>query len=146
VTDCPRENDVLELMRSGHADDDLRAHIASCAVCAEVAVVASALIDDRTMLVRNAEVPGSGIVWWRMQVRLRNEAAAVARRSMTAAQIAIVGFAVVIALVFLAAQSTDWVQHLIALAGAIPLAVVIVALTAWLALAPVAAWLALSKD
>jgi hypothetical protein len=81
-----------------------------------------------------------------MQVRLRNEAAAVARRSMTAAQIAIVGFAVVIALVFLAAQSTDWVQHLIALAGAIPLAVVIVALTAWLALAPVAAWLALSKD
>jgi hypothetical protein len=146
VTDCPRENDVLELMRSGHADDDLRAHIASCAVCAEVAVVASALIDDRTMLVRNAEVPGSGIVWWRMQVRLRNEAAAVARRSMTAAQIAIVGFAVVIALVFLAAQSTDWVQHLVALARAIPLAVVIVALTAWLALAPVAAWLALSKD
>lgn len=146
MTECPREKDVLELMRSGHADDDLCAHIASCAVCAEVAVVASALIDDRTMLVRNAEVPGSGIVWWRMQVRLRNEAAAVARRSMTAAQIAIVGFAVVIALVFLAAQSTDWVQHLIALASAIPLAVVIVALTAWLALAPVAAWLALSRD
>lgn len=146
MTECTRETDVLELMRSGHADDDLHAHIAACAVCAEVAVVAAALIDDRSTLARNAEVPGSGIVWWRMQVRLRNEAAAVARRSMTAAQIAIVGFAVIIALVFLAAQSTDWVQQLIALASAIPLAVVIVGLTAWLALAPVAAWLALSKD
>ena len=146
MTECIREQEVLELMRSGRADEDLRAHIAACSICADVAIVAATLLDDRTALVRNAEVPGSGLVWWRMQLRARNESAAAARRSLTATHIAIVGFAVVIALTFLAAQSTDWVQHLVAVAGAVPFAVLMAVLAAWLALAPVAAWLAFSKD
>lgn len=146
MTECPREQEVLELIRTGRADEELLAHITSCGGCADLAAVASALLDDRLTLMRHAEVPGSGLVWWRIQHRLRNETEAVARRSITAAHIAIVGFAVVVALVYLAAKSTDWVQHLVALAGAIPFAVLMVALTAWLVLAPVAAWLAFSKD
>ena len=58
MTECPRENEVLELVRTGRADDELRAHIASCGGCTDLAAVASALLDDRMTLVRNAEVPG----------------------------------------------------------------------------------------
>jgi hypothetical protein len=105
-----------------------------------------ALLEDRDALVRDAEVPRSGLVWWRLQLRLRNEQAAAARRAIVAAHVAIVGLAVAIGLLFLGARSVDLLHQLVALASAMPLALLVAMLTAWVALAPVAAWLALKRE
>ena len=48
TVDCCREDDVLDALTSGRwpdrADDELRAHVAACAICADVVEVASAVL------------------------------------------------------------------------------------------------------
>jgi hypothetical protein len=89
-TSCDREDDVLSLVTSGRwvsrAADDLRAHAAGCSVCAELALVAEA-IDHDTNLARAdvPELPSSGTVWWRAQLRARQDAVRESGRPITVA-------------------------------------------------------------
>jgi len=85
VTDisCTREQDVLDAVASGRWSGELRAHAASCAVCADVADVARAFRDDEAwgpggLGGSNIQVPPSGRVWWRAELRARQEAARAA--------------------------------------------------------------------
>ncbi len=88
--ECPRESDVLSVVITGQwptrVPDELRAHVASCQTCTELAVAAHA-IDTEAEAARplSRELPGSGTVWWRAQLRARQEAARDAVRPMTAA-------------------------------------------------------------
>ena len=60
--------------------------VEGCPSCAEIAAIAQAFTDDRSALLREAQVPSSAIVWWRAQMRSRREATAAAGQPMTWAQ------------------------------------------------------------
>ena len=88
--ECPRESDVLMVVVTGQwplrVPDELRAHVASCDTCRELALAAHAIdaeADATRPLTR--DLPSAGTVWWRAQLRARQEAARDAVRPMTAA-------------------------------------------------------------
>lgn len=54
-----------------------------CPSCAELAAIAQAFAEDRNILVREAQIPSSAIVWWRAQMRSRREAADAAAQPIT---------------------------------------------------------------
>jgi hypothetical protein len=87
---CSHERDVLDLVAidqwPSRADAALRAHVAECGTCAEVAAVAAAVRDwaDDPIPVK---VPDASVVWYRAQVRAREEAARHASRPVLAAQL-----------------------------------------------------------
>jgi len=78
---------VLEARWPQRADAELRVHAERCPICAEVAGVAAALEGERETLRAEAALPDSGLVWWRAQLRARREAAKMAGRPITAAQV-----------------------------------------------------------
>ena len=91
VLECCREQDVLDMLTSGRwpdrVDDELRGHIAACAICADVVEVASAVLDDRNEESGEMRIPSSAVMWWRAQMRARQEAAREAARPITVAQV-----------------------------------------------------------
>lgn len=106
---CAHERDVLDLVAIGQwparADAALRAHAAECATCAEVAAVASVVrewADDP----RPVKVPDAAVVWYRAQVRAKEEAARRASRPVLAAQL--IALATVILAVVTMGPSAGW--------------------------------------
>jgi hypothetical protein len=77
--ECTREQDVIDAVQTGRwpglRDSELRAHVASCPVCRDVAAVVAALLEEHEAGWREARVPPAGRVWWRAEMRLRQEAA-----------------------------------------------------------------------
>ena len=156
MTDCPREQETLDLVRAGRwpdgCDDETRAHITACAQCAESVQIASLLADDFRAAVRTARLPSSGLVWWRVQRRAREEAARNAARVVTLVQGICVVIGVAVALGIVGAQnlsrafsfgSNDLWSAATFSQWSLP---IMLALTVWLALAPVAVYLAVSRD
>jgi hypothetical protein len=84
--ECFREPDVVEAVRAGEwpgcAEPALRAHVESCAVCAEVLAVALAFQADAED-VSGVRIPTAAHVWWRAGIRARQDAVQVAERPMT---------------------------------------------------------------
>lgn len=62
---------------------DHETFVTDCPSCAEIAAIAQAFTDDRSALLREAQVPSSAIVWWRAQMRSRREAAETAAQPIT---------------------------------------------------------------
>lgn len=87
--ECVHESDVLTMVTTGRwperAPAELREHAASCEVCSDLAVIAVAIEADAAAGPIPA-VPSAGTVWWRAQIRARQEAARVVVRPITAAQ------------------------------------------------------------
>jgi hypothetical protein len=89
---CPREPEVVDAVTRGDwmqapGDlDDLRAHAASCVACGELVALMHALREDHAVVLRAADVPAAGTVWWRATIRARAEAAEKASRPITVAQ------------------------------------------------------------
>jgi hypothetical protein len=87
--ECPRESDVLMMVSTGRWPDrapaELRAHAEHCQVCHELGVAAAAM-DELASAAPAAAVPSAGTVWWRAQLRARQEAARQVARPITAAQ------------------------------------------------------------
>ena len=138
--DCNREADVLRAIAAGFIDDDLRVHITDCDGCAEVLRVASAVADDRRVLMREAPIPSSSAMWLRTTMRAREDARRVAVRSATLIQAALVAAAIVIAVVVLGATVP---VHL----DLQPLLTIpVFAFLAWVILAPVAVYFAVTED
>ncbi len=88
--DCEFEPEVLAAAVQGRwpdrVDAQLREHAASCAICAETALVAAAIDDSREDLRASAALPDAGRVWWLAQMRARREAIAAAGRPITLVQ------------------------------------------------------------
>jgi|HubBroStandDraft_2_1064218.scaffolds.fasta_scaffold379052_2 hypothetical protein len=91
LIECELESEILAAVLQNRwparVDDSLRAHVAACAICADVAAVAGAIDDSREQMRGRAVVPDSGRVWWLAQMRARREAAQAAGRPITAAQV-----------------------------------------------------------
>ena len=144
-------------------DADLRAHVASCAICADLVDVATALLDDHEVAWDDAHVPPSGVVWWRAQLRAREEAARAAARPLAFIQGVAASVAVWLVLALVRAVppaylSTwrGWVKGLVpeitvrmpdmaSVTGAVPLSILVL-LAAWLLLAPVAIYFAVVDE
>lgn len=166
--ECAREQDVLDTLAAqrwpARCDADLRTHVASCAICADLVAVAAALLDDGEVAWREARTPPSGVVWWRAQLRAREEAARAAARPIAFVQ----GVAAACALWLMVASlravppgMPDWRGWLGGLtssaASAVPDLTQVMAIlpgrmvfvliaAAWLLLAPVAIYLAVHEE
>ena len=68
-------------------DAELRTHVAGCAICSDVVVIAGSIEEDREEMRARAAVPDSGYMWRLAQLRVRREAAKAAERPITAAQV-----------------------------------------------------------
>ena len=95
--DCPHEADVLMMVTTGRwpdrAPEELRAHASTCDICADIALIAQVIDDDAAMMPA-PPLPSAGTVWWRAQLRARQEAAKDVGRPITVAQgvlLAVVG-------------------------------------------------------
>jgi hypothetical protein len=165
--ECSREQDVLDALPARRwperCDADLRAHVASCAICADLVDVATALLDDHEVAWGDAHVPPSGVVWWRTQLRAREEAARAAARPLAfiqgvAASVAVWLVVALVRAVPPAYLSTwrAWVAGLVpditvrmpdmaSVTGAVPLSILVL-LAAWLLLAPVAIYFAVIDE
>jgi len=91
---CSHERDVLDLVAIGQwpqrAEAQLRAHVAACASCAEVAEIAVAVREWNDVALV-APVPDASIVWHRAQLKAREAATRTASKPVWVAQ----GFALV---------------------------------------------------
>lgn len=75
--DCCREAEVLAAVSTGRLGDELAEHVRSCAACAEVALVASALqgmAEEETL----RPLPDPRAIWLRADLARRAEAARTA--------------------------------------------------------------------
>jgi hypothetical protein len=75
-------------------DAALRAHVMTCEICSDVVAVAGAIDGARDEMRPSIVVPDSGRVWWLAQLRARREAARIAGRPITAAQVIAFGCSV----------------------------------------------------
>jgi hypothetical protein len=166
--ECAREQDVLDAIASGRWPDrcesELRDHVSRCAICADVAEIAGPLAEDRERAWAEADVPPATIVWWRAQMRAREEAARVAGRPIALVEgvalvaLAITAFALTPAALewLLSAAVTirsgiSWITpravevsqaFALATGSSVPLLV----LSAWAVLAPLVLYLALVDE
>ena len=88
---CPFEQELLDAVTArrwpDRADESLRSHVAGCTVCADVAEIAAAFFEDRDCARAEAVVPAASAVWWRAQIRAREEATRLAVRPLLIVQI-----------------------------------------------------------
>ena len=168
--DCSREDEAFASVVGDRwpdgCDEDLRGHVAGCAICASVIEVGLALREAYDADRRNARVPAADLVWRRAQMRGRAEAAHAASGPITLVQAAAIagGASGTMALVVAAwpwlQARLAWLTSLassidpIAIAGVVGAALVppgaelaiVLAVAGWLVLAPAAIYLAVTDD
>jgi hypothetical protein len=160
---CDRASELLADIASGQwpeaAPTGLRAHVEGCPSCAELALVAGALLSDRVAHEPAVAVPPSGAVWFRMQARAKRDVATVAARTVGRVQasvmlVTVAGLATAFSLSSLPGMAGAWLVGALpdvdlfrATAGALPSAVIGLAIgAALLVLTPVALYLALAEE
>lgn len=98
MIECQREAEVLDALASARwpsrVDAELTSHVSSCAICQDVIAVAKAMREDHDSAYQEANVPSSGQMWWRSEMRARQDAVREAGRPVAVAQ----GVAAVLAL------------------------------------------------
>ena len=157
LVECPRESDVLDALASQRwpqrVETELVDHVAACQVCQDVLVVAAAMRDDRDAAWQEASLPSSGQVWWRAEMRARQEAIREASRPITVAYAvaALAAFVVVAVAAWFAWPVThDFVASLASTPKSTldsPLTLpLMLAVGAFLIVAPVALYLVLSDE
>lgn len=166
TAECSCEEDVLDAIAArrwpGRCDAELRAHVTSCGLCTDLVEVATALLEDRELAWSDARIPPSGVVWWRAQLRAREDAARAAARPLAfiqgvAASVAL-WLVVTIVRAVPAADVSAWrawiatsipsisftaddAARLLQVTGIVPISILCL-LAAWLVLAPVAIYFA----
>jgi hypothetical protein len=100
---CPHEAEVQAILRRGHwphaCDPELRKHIETCRTCGEQLLVLHAFHTARAQAMQAARIDHPNLLWWRAQLRRRNEALQRVSRPITTAQV----FAVCISILAAAA-------------------------------------------
>lgn len=140
---CPREDELLDALGRRFVGPELEEHVTACAPCTDLRNVAGALLDDRAMAMMEAPIPSAGTMWYRMQVRLRHDAEATARRSLFIGQAATLLVALVLVAAFFGADIAFGVKHLVAsIRVSWPL---LAMLATWLLVAPIAGWVAIRQ-
>jgi hypothetical protein len=154
---CPRESEIYDAIAAARwpdaCEEELRAHASSCAGCADLVLITTSMAGDGYGDIAAAHVPTSGVVWWRIQRREREEAARAASRTITILQASSIAAAIALALTILGGVSAmndsvrSWFSHALQLTGTLQWDLVFLgAVVMTLALAPVALYFAFSED
>jgi hypothetical protein len=118
--ECPHEQDLLDAIRASRWPDRagaaLKAHVAVCVVCRDVATVAPMVI-GATDEPAAVHVPEAGAVWLRAQWRARAEAERMATHPITAVQGAAIGCVAAVLGALFGATSAWFRTDLLSLAG-----------------------------
>jgi hypothetical protein len=77
-SDCEKESQILQAIRSGDASPDLVAHAQACPVCSEVWLVAQFLREETNLAGHELNLPDPGLIWRKAQSRAREKALAKA--------------------------------------------------------------------
>lgn len=140
---CSREDELLDALGAGFIGDELESHIATCAACRELRLVAGALLDERVQAVTEAALPSSGTMLWRMQMRRRQEAQSAARRSLLIGQAVTLTAALVLVFTLLGGTlASEAVNVIASIELSTPL---LLAVAIWLLAAPIAGWVLLRQ-
>lgn len=150
-TKCEREDELLDALGRGYVPAELEAHAAGCAACAELRLVAGALLDDRAAAMLEAPIPSAGSMWWRLRVRHRHDVEAAARRSLLIGQAVTLAVAIGLVVAFfgseLAIFSSDVAGTARTLLQALRFsAPILLGVATWLVGAPIAGWVALRRE
>jgi hypothetical protein len=149
MSECPRAQEALDIVRAGRwpdgCDDDTRTHVAACADCGDIVQVASMISADYQAAVRTVRVPSSGSVWWRAQRRARQEAEHTAARVVTFVQGVSVAIGVTVAVAIAGPENVSRAFSFVTTLSQWSMPVLF-GVTASLALAPVALYLAVIRD
>lgn len=138
---CQREDELLDALGSGFIARELDAHVKACESCSELRTVAGALLDDRAGAIREAAVPTSASMWFRMQLRLRHDIATASRRSLLIGQALTLAIAIGLVALLFGGEVTVAVRHVVAAVG-LPL---LIAMAAMALLAPLAGFVVARK-
>ena len=121
MTACPREKEIAALVRSGYwpqaSDPALLAHADSCARCTDFLLVSEAFQAARVSSIQNAPLAAPGLIWWRAQIRRRNEAVERISKPVTRAQIFALGINLAVGLALVVSQARNGANWLGWLAG-----------------------------
>ncbi len=80
---CEKEPIVIEAVRNGRWEEELRAHVAGCQACADAALAAGFLLEMQEADLAAVKVPSAGWMWWRAQLRAKRAAAERATQPIT---------------------------------------------------------------
>ena len=73
---CSYQERISAAIQAGEwpeaAAPELRAHVAACNRCNDLALVAQTIGQSRTADMQAPQLPAPGILWWRAQIRRRN--------------------------------------------------------------------------
>lgn len=140
---CPREDELLDALGRDFVGAELDAHAATCASCSELRLVAGALLDERVEAISQAPVPSAGTMLWRMHMRYRQEAQAVARRSLLVGQAVTLAVAIgLVVLLFGPSIAVGVREAVTSIKLSTPLLLV---LATWVLLAPIAGYVAIRQ-
>src|SRR5262245_27781205 len=86
MTECNREQEVVRFIVSGRwpegCSEELWNHVQVCLVCREAIALARELQTERASALETALAPAAGLVWWRAELRARQDASRAAERSL----------------------------------------------------------------
>jgi hypothetical protein len=113
---CSREKEVAALLARGHwplaCTSELRAHLIACRSCAELVLLTQAFQSARASAAAQPNLPSPSQLWWRAQLRRRNEAVERIGKPILGAQIFALSVSLVFAVGFLASQATQGIAWL----------------------------------
>jgi hypothetical protein len=110
--ECLREQEILEAVNYGRYSEELKAHASQCAVCSDVVQVATVLREDLEGGLAYVRVPSAGLVWWRAEIRSRQDAMRTASRPITWVQ-AFGGACTAGVGIALLSRAWPWLKHAI---------------------------------
>ena len=113
---CSREKEVSALVLRGQWPEacaaELREHVAGCRACGDLVLVMQAFQSARGTAA-DAAAPGpAGVLWWRAQLRRRNEAVEKISKPIVGAQVFALSVTVAIAAIFAISQARQWLRLL----------------------------------
>ena len=108
VGTCSFESEIVRMLKEGHwpegCEPELRSHVAGCAPCRELIFVTQALQEARNQSIQRIPAGSASLLWWRAQMRKRNEVAERINRPITIAQMFAWSITMLVAIVFVVSQ------------------------------------------
>jgi hypothetical protein len=148
--ECLREQEILEAVNCGRYSEEQKTHASQCAVCSDVVAIATVFREDLEGGFADASVPSAGLVWWRAEIRSRQEAMRTASRPITWVQ-AFGGACTAGVGIALLSRAWPWLKHAITQIDISTLSfaqwsLLLAAVLALLIIGPLAMYLVLSDE
>ena len=113
---CVHEKELTALLALGHYPNacppEIRDHVSTCRSCAELVLVTRAFQTARTQTAAAANLASPGLLWWRAQLRRRNQAVERVGKPILGANIFALSVMFLFAIGFLATQATSGLRWL----------------------------------